>query len=390
MKGIPGFKIDKWVQEYGPKSQISLHSSVISPISLRELQKLAPEESQAAIDYDLPLNYGPVQGSVKLRQRIAELHSSPKVQLTEENVIITTGSILANYLVLTSICGEGDHVICQYPTYGQLYALPRFVGAEVDMWEMRAENQWIPSVEELAAMIKPNTKAIILNNPSNPTGTVLPEAVLENIVKLAEKHNILLFSDEVFAPLFHSSVTAPPLISLGYPKTIATGSVSKAQGLAGVRVGWIVSPDRALIEQAMTLRDYTTISVSQLDQSVANFALSPALLPKLMERNLAVCQRTIGMLDEFIKSNSIRCEWVKPAGAGTAFVRILQRDGQPVDEVKFAAGFVQKFGVSVVPGGYCFSQDGSDDFKGYIRVALGDEQKLRDALPLLQQFLGTE
>jgi aspartate/methionine/tyrosine aminotransferase len=136
--------------------------SVISAISLRELQQLAGDESQSIIDLDVPLTYGTAQGSPKLRQRIAELHSSPGVCLTEENVVITTGSILANYLALTSLCGPGDHVICQYPTYGQLYIVPRATGAEVEMWKMRAEDNWMPSIDELKAMIKPNTKVIIL------------------------------------------------------------------------------------------------------------------------------------------------------------------------------------------------------------------------------------
>jgi aspartate/methionine/tyrosine aminotransferase len=69
---------------------------------------------------------------------------------------------MANYLLLSTICGPGDHVICQYPTYGQLYLVPKFAGVDVGLWEMHEENGWMPSIDELAAMIKPNTKAIIL------------------------------------------------------------------------------------------------------------------------------------------------------------------------------------------------------------------------------------
>lgn len=114
------------------------------------------------MNFDLPLNYGTPTGTPALRKRIAEIHSSESVKLTEENVVITPGSIMANYLVLTTICGKGDHLICQYPTYGQLYILPRFQGADVELWKMVAEDDWIPKVEDLAAMIKPNTKAIVL------------------------------------------------------------------------------------------------------------------------------------------------------------------------------------------------------------------------------------
>jgi aspartate/methionine/tyrosine aminotransferase len=217
---------------------------------------------------------------------------------------------------------------------------------------------------------------------------VLPESFLIQVITLAEKHNILLFSDEVFAPLFHGSATAPPLITLGYSNTISTGSVSKAQGLAGIRIGWLVSPNRNLIEQIMTMRDYTTISVSQLDETIATFALSPAVLPRLMQRNLAVCQRTICVLEDFVRTNPLRCRWVRPAGAGTAFICILDRvAGRPVDDVAFVSEFVERHGVSLVPGGHCFSDEGAGDFTGYVRISLGDEDVLKKGLPLLQQYL---
>jgi aspartate/methionine/tyrosine aminotransferase len=114
------------------------------------------------VDATLNLTYGNVVGSVKLRQRIADLHSSPDLQLTADNVVITPGSIMANYLVLRTLCGPGDHVICQYPTYAQLYVLPRYLGADVELWKLREENGWAPNLEDLTAMIRPNTKVIIV------------------------------------------------------------------------------------------------------------------------------------------------------------------------------------------------------------------------------------
>jgi aspartate/methionine/tyrosine aminotransferase len=216
---------------------------------------------------------------------------------------------------------------------------------------------------------------------------VLPESLLKDIIALAQKHGILLFSDEVFRPLFHGSIEAPPLITLGYANTVSTGSVSKAQGLAGIRVGWIVSPKRDLIERVMTVRDYTTLSVSQIDEGVASFALSSAVLPSLMKRNLAACQRSIDLLDAFVQKNPKRCQWLRPAGAGTAFIKIVDHAGQPVDDADFVREFGKRYAVSIIPGGHCFSDDGADDFRGYVRLSLGDDDKLESALPLLQKYL---
>lgn len=135
--------------------------SYASALSLKELQQLS-DEPGGPVDEDLQLTYGTAIGSSKLRERIAELHSSPAAQLTADNVVITPGSIMANYLVLNTLCGPGDHIICQYPTYAQLYILPRYIGAEVDLWKMREEENWIPSIDDLARLVRPNTKAIII------------------------------------------------------------------------------------------------------------------------------------------------------------------------------------------------------------------------------------
>jgi aspartate/methionine/tyrosine aminotransferase len=125
------------------------------------LQELHPAK-KSPVDPELKLTYGQVKGSADLRRRIASLHSSNDVRLTEDHVVITPGSIMANYLVLASICGPGDHIICQFPTYGQLYLLPKHQGVDVDLWTMKAEDEWAPDVETLRRLIKPNTTAIII------------------------------------------------------------------------------------------------------------------------------------------------------------------------------------------------------------------------------------
>ncbi|KAK3374226.1 pyridoxal phosphate-dependent transferase [Lasiosphaeria ovina] len=395
MKNIPEFRIDKW-------------RSVAGALSLAELQALASapgpdgagagESSAGPIDPELVLTYGDARGSQKLRARIAELHSSPAVTLTADNVVTTPGSIMANYLALASLTGPGDHAICMYPTFAQLWAIPRFQGAEVSMWKLKVEDgsAWRLSLDELKGMIKENTKVIILNNPNNPTGAVLPESMLRELIVLASERGITLYSDEVFAPLFHTSdPPPPPLISLGYPNTVSTGSMSKTIGLPGIRIGWVVSLDAAVIERIMTAHDYTTVAVSLLDDGVAAYALSSQVLPRLMTRSLAICARSIAAIGAFVARTAPRTTWVPPAGAGTAYVRILTQDGkEPVDDRDFVAGLARKTGVSLVPGGFCF-EDGDDgvdaELKGYVRITLGnaDESVLQEGLRAIEEFLKT-
>ncbi|KAM6537838.1 hypothetical protein FALCPG4_003741 [Fusarium falciforme] len=294
---------------------------------------------------------------------------------------------MANYLVLAAICGAGDHIICQYPTYGQLYLLPRYSGVDVSLWAMHENNDWSCNVEELAGMIKANTKAIIINNPNNPTGAVISKDKLKEILTLAREHGIVVFSDEVYSPLFHTSNRPPPLVSLGYSHAISTGSVSKAHGLPGIRVGWVVSQNAEILQRITTLRDYTTTSVSQLDDSVAAFALSEEVLPRLMERNMAACAESMTILDDFIERNARRCRWAKPDGAATAFVQILNEDGSASDDVAFSKQLAEQEGIVVLPGGHCFGEAGVNDLKGYIRLPLGQPRLLDAVLETLEKFI---
>ena len=140
----------------------STTGSNVRPLTLNELQNISADSSQSIVDLDLPLSYGALRGSKVLRERIAEIHSSETVKLSVENVLITPGSVMANYLTLTNLCGPGDHVICQYPTFAQLYEIPRYQGAEISLWRMKRENNWEPQLDELEAMIRPNTKVIII------------------------------------------------------------------------------------------------------------------------------------------------------------------------------------------------------------------------------------
>lgn len=212
---------------------------------------------------------------------------------------------------------------------------------------------------------------------------------MEKIINIARHSNVTVFSDEVFSPLFHEpTVPPPPLVSLPYANTISTGSLSKSYGLPGIRIGWAVSPDLELIQRIVNLRDYTTLSVSQIDDGIALHALSHEVLPQLMSQNLERCAESIAKVDDFVSKHRDRCRWVRPQGAGTAFVQIVDTaDGRAVDDVQLARRLATEKSVCVVPGGHCFSEDGGGDFRGYLRFRLGDPDVLEDGLRALGELL---
>jgi len=337
--------------------------------SLDQLREVSEDKTTDILKTDQVLTYGAIRGAEALRNNLARLYSAKvTTPLDPNNILTTPGAIQANYLVAYSLVGEGDHVICQYPTYQSLYSVPQSLGAEVDLWKASPEKNWIPDLEELKALIKPNTKLIVVNNPNNPTGAVLGKAFLEQLVEIATEKDITILADEVYRPIFHSLSPIdkdfpPSLLSMGYKNVIVTGSMSKAYSLAGIRVGWIASRNSDIIETIASARHYTTISVSGLDEQVAAYALSPATIHGLLARNIQLAKTNLALLEKFVIKNEDECEWVKPVAGTTAFIK-FHREGKPVDSVDFCKKLLEKTGVLFVPG----SQSFGEEFKGYVRI----------------------
>lgn len=354
---------------YETKCKYNIAETCCASISIDQLRELSDNKDKPVLDTSKILNYGPIRGSEELRTNLARLYSAKVASpLSPDNILTTPGAIQANYLTAYALVGPGDHVICHYPTYQSLYEVPKQLGAEVDLWKAKPENEWIPEIDELKTLIKPNTKLIILNNPNNPTGAVLKKSFLQAVIDLAAEKNIIILGDEVYRPLFHSispidKEFPPSLLSMEYKNVIVTGSMSKAYSLAGIRVGWIASRNPELIETIAQARHYTTISVSQFDEQVAAYALHPSTVHGLLARNIQLAKTNLALLEKFVLKNEDECEWIKPVAGTTAFIK-FHREGKPVDSVDFCKKLLEKTGVLFVPG----SQSFGEEWKGYVRI----------------------
>lgn len=369
---------------------LNIAETCAASISIDALVSLCEDPNvEPPLKTSTKLTYGPIRGSDKLRERLSSLYSARiSSPLPLDNVLITPGAISANFLLFYTFIGPGDHVVCVYPTYQQLYAVPETLGAEVSLWKLKKENKYIPDLEELKTLVMDNTKMIIINNPNNPTGSTIPKSILLGLVKFAEERDIIILSDEVYRPLFHGISPVdeefpPSMISLGYSKTIITGSMSKAYSLAGIRIGWIASRDRSIIEAIAAARDYTTISVSQLDDQVASYALSASVLHALLGRNIKLAKTNVALLEAFVNEHSSICSWVKPNGGTTAFIK-FETKGQPVEDAQFCIDVIEKTKVMLLPGSKCFGQE----FKGFVRIGFVCETEiLQEALKNLGGYV---
>ncbi|EGP92423.1 unnamed protein product [Zymoseptoria tritici ST99CH_1A5] len=388
------FAVEQWMDENETKAKFNIAETCCASISVNDLVKLSDRKDiQAAdlIDLSAPQDYGEIRGSTELRNNLSRLYSTKVgTPLSAEQVLITPGAIAANHLVLYSLLRSGDHVVCHYPTYQQLYSLPESLGAKVDLWKSDPNNAWAPDLEDLKALVKENTKLIILNNPQNPTGAVLKKSLLHDLIEFAEAKNITILSDEVYRPLFHgitpmSNDFPPSIMSLGYKNTIVTGSLSKAYSLAGLRTGWIASRNPDIIEKCAQTRDYTTISVSKIDQKIAAFALSPDTIHTLLARNIQLAKANLELLERWVIKHDEFCSWTKPVAGTTAFIK-FERDGKRIDAVAFCNQVMEQTGVMVLPGD-CFGED----FKGYVRFGYVNKTEiLKAALEELRKFMRKE
>lgn len=217
---------------------------------------------------------------------------------------------------------------------------------------------------------------------------MLSKSFLRRVIDIARSHNIIVHCDEVYRPLFHGLSASdddypPSILSFGYDNVIATSSLSKAYSLAGIRVGWIASRNPDIIERCSTVRDYTTIAVSHLDQCVATYALSQPTRPHLLARNLRLAQTNAELLHEFVKKHQRNLSWTRPLAGTTALIEV-SRDGKLVRAEALCKSLQEKTGVMLLPADRGFGRQ----FEGFVRIGyVNDTEVVKRGLEQFGKFL---
>lgn len=319
--------------------------------------------------------------------------------VTAEHVLtVASGTTGANGLAMQSLLQPGDHVIVQYPSYEQLLGIPNAAtGVDVSLWKMDPANGWTADIDQLRAMVvNGKTKLIVLNNPHNPTGYSLPAELRREIVKLARDNDVWLHVDEIFYPLFHdpgSDASSFMDFSAEYSKIVVTGSLSKAWGLSGIRIGWIVSKEKSLLDACSNLGGYVFGHCGALDIVIATEALSSRCKNGIIQQNLAQAKTKIPLLDQFVQRNAGHVAWTKPTSGATAFVQFRKGDKQPVDATDFCTKLKARTGVLLAPGSLCFGDGleksgGTEDLKGFVRWHLtGPTEVMERGIAEIESFL---
>lgn len=259
--------VERWMDKYEKSALYDLAETCSLSISLKSLLQWSKEDGEPGLEESevfQKAGHGHINGLPKLRENIAALYSKDS-GIDSDCIISTQGAIGANFLAMVFLVNRGDRVVCVAPTYQQLQQLPKTFGADVSLWNLHPDGHWEHDVEELRKLLTPKTSLVFINNPNNPTGTIISTHTLGLTCKTVETvcPSAIILCDEVYRPLFHSlskGQEAPcSILELGFPNVIATGSLSKAFSLAGLRVEWIATQERIYWRRFSVLE--TTVSL---------------------------------------------------------------------------------------------------------------------------------
>lgn len=367
---IKDFGVEIWMNLYENNCEHNLAETCVDSMTVEELLEMTGRTDEIMHHIlKMQMSYGDIEGSPKLVEGIQSLYK----QVNPKQVTVTHGAIGANALTMFALIEPGDRVISVLPTYQQHYSIPEAYGADVKILQLKPENDFLLDLDELKSYVNDNTKLICINNPNNPTGALMDEAFLKEIVKIAKTVDAYIICDEVYRGLDHEGSGFTTSIVDLYDKGISSGSISKTFSLAGLRIGWLAGPEE-FIELVNRRRDYTTISCGRIDDYLAGIALEHK--DKIIERNHKIVRDNIKILDEWVENEPL-ITYVKPKSGTTAF---LKYDiDMPSEE--FCVKLLASKGVMLVPGTAL-------DMEGFLRIGYAfSPVDLKLGLTKLSEFL---
>lgn len=372
---IADFALERYFARWEFAVKYVLCASDAEPVALADLLALADDDSLRRWN-SLKLGYTESLGLPVLREEIARLYHG----LSADDVITFAGAEEGVFLGMHAMLNAGDHAVVVWPAYQSLHEVARSIGASVTLVPLNPRD-WSFDVDAVAASMRPNTRVIAVNFPHSPTGAQIGGDQLARLVSIAELHNAHLFSDEVYRFLEHSAPAVPPAAELS-ERALSLGVMSKAFGMAGVRVGWIATRDAALRSRLAALKDYTTICNAGPSEILTLMALRRR--EKLVGDIAATIAANLPRLDEFFRRHDKIFRWVRPKAGSVCYPEYL---GGDIDD--FAARLVEQAGVLLLPASQ-FGDTGNYHRIGYsgnhFRLGYG-RRDMPDALARLEEYV---
>jgi aspartate/methionine/tyrosine aminotransferase len=362
------FELERYFAKYEFTAKYLLSSSDCDGLLQSDLLNMADDETKQLWG-NLSLGYTESLGHPLLREEISRIYQ--RVTPDDCLVIVPEEGI---YIAVNSILHKGDHVICTFPGYQSLYAIAEGMGCEVTKWIPEEENGWRFNPHFIENNIRSNTKLIIINFPHNPTGYLPPLSDYEMIIDLARKHNIHIFSDEMYRFLEYDDQERLPSACEMYEKAISLFGMSKTFGMAGVRIGWLVARDKDLFNRMAAFKDYTTICSSAPGEILSVIALRSR--QKIIDRHIKRIKRNLVLLDTFFNRYRDRFEWVKPKAGTIGFPKLKGE----ISSLEFCQSVMLAANIMLLPS-TVFGFDNR-----HFRMGFGREN-MPEALEKLEEYL---
>ena len=371
---IKPFAVEEWMNAWEVGAKYNIAETCVDSISMNELFELTGEDKTEFLNRLCArrLSYGDIEGLPEFRKGVCGLYKT----LNIENIVPTHGASGANHHVFYSLISPGDRVVSIMPTYQQLYSIPESYGADVQILHLSKENNYLPDLEKLRRLVTPKTKMLCINNPNNPTGALMSEQMLREIVEIARSADAWILCDEVYRHLSQEDGWCPSIVDL-YEKGISVSSMSKVFSLAGLRLGWIATHDMSVVKSCLSHRDYNLVSCGVFDEMLAAAALKHR--DKLLERSRKIVRENLQILGDWVGSEP-HVNYVKPKAGTTALVYY----DLDISSYEFCEEMYKKTGAFVTPGD-CFEVPHSMRI-GY---AYG-KQDLIDGLKAISEYIAVK
>jgi aspartate/methionine/tyrosine aminotransferase len=349
------FRMERTQCLYENEVEFNLSESGVLPLRVEEVL----QNSRASADFlSLGLKYPESDGSEELRGHIASWYGT-----TSDHVLVTNGGSEANFTALWGLLEKGDHAAVMLPNYLQTWGLSRAYAARTNGFYLiesreNGKARWALDVEGLRRAVSKKTRLIVVTNPNNPTGAVLNQSEMDEIVRVAHKARAWLLVDEIYRG---AEVNGPltPTFWGSYDKLLITSGLSKAFGLPGLRLGWIVAPPKT-IAKLCSYHDYTTLTPTILSDRLARIVMEPVRREQVLERTRAIVRRNLPRLESWIHSHDDIFSYIPPVAGAITFFRYKL----PISSTALFDRLRQEQSVLITPGDHF-------GLGRYIRVGFG-------------------
>lgn len=369
VKNIPGnikpFALERYMAGHEFSARHLLCCSDCESFSINEV--LAMEEGAKERFLSMPLGYTESLGNPMLRNEIGRLYES----INPEEALVHAGAQEAIHNFMHAVLKPGDEIVVQYPCYQSLYEVAASMGCKIRRWHIRHDSRWFVDIDELSELVRPSTKAVIINSPHNPTGYVFGMEEKLALARIADVSGAIIFSDEVYRFTEYEKPQAAfcDLTDMA----VSLGVMSKSMGLPGLRIGWIATRNREVMALMKEYKDYTTICSSAPSEFLAAIALKNR--ETILKRNNDLIKNNLRHLKGALLARADIFSWLPPEGGPVAFVGIKGWNAET-----FCSELLEETGVLLMPG-IVFGEE----YSSFIRFGMGRKSMLM-ALKLLKKY----